>query len=114
MASDTLYWSAGRLVAGFWNDTRWAGDNLAPGYYTIHFQVTDLLGNYADYTKTFWYSHEEPEVVLHVFDHNFEEINPNEILNLSDEIAYLGASVWDDYGNVTDVDFELWFDVDND
>ncbi len=114
IASDTLYWSGGRLVAGFWDDARWAGDNLSAGYYTISFHVTDLLGNVADYTKTFWYSHEDPNVELHVFDHNFEEINPNEILNLSDEIAYLGATVWDEYGNVTDVDFELWFDVDND
>jgi hypothetical protein len=107
-----LEWSGGRLILGV--DDRWAGDNLDPGYYTLLFHVTDLLGNSAEYTKTFFYNHQEPEVELHVFDHNYEEISASDILDISDEIAFMGATVNDEFGMVTGVSFELWFDEDGD
>ena len=42
------------------------------------FHVSDLLGNSEEYTKTFFYNHQEPEVELHVFDHNYEEISASD------------------------------------
>jgi len=89
----------------------WASDHLTSGEtYTLYIYTWDKLGNYAEYTKDFFYNAQPADILIHVFDNNFIEVPSGEELQVTDELAYLGATVDDEFGMVTDVSFQLYFD----
>lgn len=110
---DVMSWN-GNVAALTIEADRWAGINLPSGDYTLTMVATDLLGNSATYTKTFFYNYTPAEVTLHIFDDNHVELGAGDVIELSEEVAYIGATVNDEFGMVTDVNFQLYFDVNND
>lgn len=110
---EVLGWNGNTLTYGI-ETSRWSGLNLPAGDYTLTMIATDLLGNTETYTKSFFYNYTPAEITMHIFDNNHVELGGGDVIELSDEVAYIGATVNDEFGMVTSVNFQLFFDVNND